>query len=560
MTAIKIMFPWGRYYAHPWGLNPVRLREAEWPPSPWRLLRALASSWFRTHSGAVLTHDAVDLIETLGRTLPDIGIGKVAFGYTVHYQPNYGETRSGKPAEVAARLATGAYKNTRHENHFAAVAGPVVFRWPLIDLPPAQQILLRELLASVSYFGRAESICQAESASAEDEINAIPNIGWCRATDGRKISPRCRDVFCPTPDDFRVTDLWARRGGNPRVDAPDAPKHLVDALLSTDMKPDGAQWRSYEMPNDWPEERVVRTPRTAHRPRKPVTEGPRIAHYLRFSLQCRVPVHTKFTVPLAEQFRSAASRHFRDQFGTDHPSFALFGHPEDRPTDVTGDHLHAFYLPTRSLAGADSSKEPSSIAELHVWCPYGFTQAETQILLRIQRLNWGNGRYPVRPVLTAMSLQPPPDLPLATGALKSRVWRSETPFVPPHHFYRPSRRLRAAESPERQLIACLHRAGITAPGAVRRLTLHGNKAGALESLPPIPLWSIVRAPETDQTPFSDAVASPTHVNGGGPTSGPNRQRIGFFMEIAFETEVALPMPAFGQSSHFGLGLFLPVGF
>ena len=31
----------GRYYAHPWGINPTRLREAEWPPSPWRLLRAL---------------------------------------------------------------------------------------------------------------------------------------------------------------------------------------------------------------------------------------------------------------------------------------------------------------------------------------------------------------------------------------------------------------------------------------------------------------------------------------------------------------------------------------
>ena len=57
MIAIQITFPWGRYHAHPWGLNPVRLREPEWPPSPWRLLRALASSWFRANPGMALLPD-----------------------------------------------------------------------------------------------------------------------------------------------------------------------------------------------------------------------------------------------------------------------------------------------------------------------------------------------------------------------------------------------------------------------------------------------------------------------------------------------------------------------
>jgi hypothetical protein len=28
MVTIKFAFPWGRYYAHPWGINPTRLREA----------------------------------------------------------------------------------------------------------------------------------------------------------------------------------------------------------------------------------------------------------------------------------------------------------------------------------------------------------------------------------------------------------------------------------------------------------------------------------------------------------------------------------------------------
>jgi CRISPR-associated protein Csb2 len=549
MTAIKIIFPWGRYYAHPWGLNPVRLCEAEWPPSPWRLMRALASSWFRCHPGCTLNQDAAQLIEKLGRDLPEIGIGKVTFGETVHYQPNYGATTDKEEAQ---------YKRTRHENHFAAVEGPVIFRWPHLELSPSEQTLFPEMLAAMSYFGRAESICQAEPTTTA-EIEAIAGIGWCRPTSGRRISARCREVFCPNPDDFRVTDLWARRADNPNIDSDNVPMHLVDALLSSDMRADGAKWVSYEMPEDWPIRRVVRAPRIVKLHKTLSNSGPRIARYLRFSLQCRVPIHPKFTVPLAEQFRAAASRYFREQFGDSQSSFALFGHQRDRPEDAEGGHQHAFYLPTRSLDADCGPEELSSITELHVWCPYGLTQAETQILQRIQRLAWKDGRYPVRPVLTAMSLEPPQGLQLATGTVKGRLWRSETPFVPPRHFYRAGRcgyKVREAESPERQLIACLRQAGIKASGEVRRLGLSAEEPQTIRSLPPMPCWSIVRAPG-GQASLPNAVIAGTHANNGisQETAG---QRIGFFLEIAFDTEVALPMPAFGHSNHFGLGLFVPV--
>lgn len=550
MIAIKIVFPWGRYYAHPWGLNPVRLREAEWPPSLWRLLRALVSSWFRSHPGCPLNQDAVNLIESLGHTLPEIGIGKITFGQTVHYQPNYGATADKDNAQ---------YKRTRHENHFIAVHGPVIFRWPNIELSSSQEQLLAELLTGLSYFGRAESICQAESITAAG-IEAIDGIGWCQPTSGRKISARCRDVFCPDRDDFRATDLWARRADTSSVNMEDAPSHLVDALLSSDMKVDGAKWISYEMPADWPANRIIRTPRTVKSERKPVNDGPRIAHYLRFSLQCRVPVPPKFTVPIAEQFRAAASRYFREQFGDKQASFALFGHQQDRPDDANGEHQHAFYLPMRRLSEDVGLEDPNSITELHVWCPYGFTQAEAQVLLRIQRLVWKDGRYPVRPVLTAMGLQPPQGVLLATGALRSRIWRSETPFVPPRYFYRSGSsgyRVREVESPEQQLIASLRRVGITLSGEVRRLGLPGQQPETIGSLPPMPYWSIVRAPAEEETSISCGVIAPTHVNGSGIKLGTNQQRIGFFMEITFDNEVALPMPAFGQSNHFGLGVFVP---
>jgi len=89
MTTIQLTFPWGRFYATPWGINSSRLREPEWPPSPWRLLRALVSAWFRAHPGQPPSDECKKLIETMGRELPLIGTGKVSFGQTVHWQPNY---------------------------------------------------------------------------------------------------------------------------------------------------------------------------------------------------------------------------------------------------------------------------------------------------------------------------------------------------------------------------------------------------------------------------------------------------------------------------------------
>ncbi len=540
MITIQLTFPWGRYYAHPWGINPSRLREPEWPPSPWRLLRALVSAWFRAHPGQVPSAECVALIETLGRALPEIGMGKVSFGQTVHWQPNYGATTD-KEDKADAR-----YKNTRHENHFAAVHGPVCFRWENVNLEPAQRCLLERLLAELTYFGRAESLCHAELCDTEPD----KKTGWCLPTGGRRISSTCRDVFCPNPADFRFTDLWSRRAASLAPDSPDAPPHLVDSILSSDMKADGAAWVSYQMPEGWPHKWVVRTPRTARQTTKPSpTEGPKVAHYLCFSLQCRVPILPKFIVPLSERFRDAANSHLCRAYGDGTASFALLGHRKDRPADAVGDHQHAFYLPM-----ARNGDPHRYLSDLHIWCPYGFTQAEIEILLRINRLDWGSGRYPVRPVLTALSKEPPSDAPFSTGKTKSKLWRSVSPFVPPRYFYRRERNkvtLKEKDTPERQLADCLKAAGISVPGEIRRYPLVNG-----EMRNDKPHWEIVRA-ELGEEDGASLVSVTVHRNGSGKQRS-MEQRVGMFFEIEFEAPVSLPIPALGHSCHFGLGLFVPV--
>jgi CRISPR-associated protein Csb2 len=543
MTTIQLTFLWGRYYAHPWGINPTRLREPEWPPSPWRLLRALVSAWFRAHPGQVPSAECIALIETLGRELPEIGTGKVSFGYTVHWQPNYGAAGKEEKADAL-------YKNTRHENHFAAVPGAVFFRWRHVELTPEQRRTLETILAELAYFGRAESLCQAEIC--EGELTSA-DIGWCQPAGGRKISASCREVFCPIPGpgNFRFTDLWSRRSAELAPDSPDAPPHLVDTLLSSDMKPDGAAWLSYQMPDGWPQKWVVRTPRTAHPAKNHnPSAGPKVAHYLRFSLQCRVPLLPKFIVPLSEKFRDVANHHLCKVHGDGTASFALFGHAKDRPPDVVGDHQHAYYLPM--AVRNDSS---GALSELHIWCPYGFTQQEIEILLRVNRLDWGSGKYPVRPVLTAMAKEPPADVPFSTGNTASRLWRSASPFVPPRYFYRGgsgNRTLKVKDQPEHQLIECLKAVGVATAGEIRRLSPPGRNPHDGQAQ-----WDIVRTPENEDSILNNTASVSVHR----PSSGGARERerrVGLFFEIEFAKAVSLPIPALGHSCHFGLGLFIPI--
>ena len=89
MLTLRLTFPWGRYYAHPWGQNSSRLTEAEWPPSPWRLLRAVAAAWFQANPGREASSELIQTLETLGRELPTFVLPKVSFSRTIHYQPYF---------------------------------------------------------------------------------------------------------------------------------------------------------------------------------------------------------------------------------------------------------------------------------------------------------------------------------------------------------------------------------------------------------------------------------------------------------------------------------------
>ncbi len=506
MLTLRLTFPWGRYYAHPWGQNPARITEAEWPPSPWRLLRAIAAAWFQANPGREPSAELNQTLEILGQELPTFLLPKVSFSSAIHYQPNFGAT-------AKEDVALAKYKRVRHENHFTAVGGDVLVRWTLDGYDEVTRAaviaLLTELAARITYFGRAESVCElsVDESSAEDLPEAqvvLQDNQPCR-----QISQTCRDVFCPSPTKFQASDLWQRRGVDPTAGS--TPKHLVQDLIDAPQPlPDGAEWYSYRMPEGWPEQWVVRHPRP---PRRRRSDARIIARYLEFSLQCRIPVPAKHVVSIAELFRNAAISIHQE------PSYALSGH--DRPEGMRIGHHHAFYLPQVDFIG-------QNLGRLIVWCDCGFTRREVNALMAVGALRWAGGRFPAGPVLLKIQR----DLPLIR---KERIWESVTPYVPPRYWYRKKLaqgRVRELDSPENQLRQNLTENGVNvASASFRRIQLMDAD------------WDVCKVHLSKQSRLEK--------------SEPDR-RIGVFLRAEFAQPVAMPFPSFGHSCHFGLGQFRAV--
>ena len=84
MIAISFKFLAGRYHATPWGRH-VNEGAVEWPPAPWRLLRALIATWKRTLPD--LPQEQVEPILRALAAPPDFVLPPASTGHTRHYMP-----------------------------------------------------------------------------------------------------------------------------------------------------------------------------------------------------------------------------------------------------------------------------------------------------------------------------------------------------------------------------------------------------------------------------------------------------------------------------------------
>jgi CRISPR-associated protein Csb2 len=150
VTALKIEFIAGRFHATPWG-RAVNEGDVEWPPAPWRLLRAIVAAWMR--SGERDFDRLAKLCDALAAP-PRFDLPPATLSHSRHYMKQ-GTVASGLKLDTSLVLDAFAYVERGHE--LSSVAFAI---WDDVDLDSDDRAMFEKILTNLTYLGRAESWCE----------------------------------------------------------------------------------------------------------------------------------------------------------------------------------------------------------------------------------------------------------------------------------------------------------------------------------------------------------------------------------------------------------------
>lgn len=392
MIALAFTLLAGRYHATGWDHH-VNEGTVEWPPSPWRLLRALVAASYRL--GPDLDRKRFEaLLERL--TAPPVYyLPPVAPGHLRHYMPIEGSN----PTRVFdAFLAVGAG---------APNPDDIIAAWPDLELPPTDRELLARVAGQIAYLGRAESWAEARLCT---ELPA-------RAPDARPCAPgedppqQTRLLALLPAHDYQ---LW--RDGFLAAQGPHARKQALPATLWDRLNIDtGALQRagwSAAPGTRWIPYALATTPARRPQPRT-ITRSDQ-PNFARLVLDGPVRPHVEKTLWVAERLRAALLAHVGD-----HLCPVFTGHDDDgRPRQ---DHRHAFFLP--------QANERGEIDHILIHARDGFDHLALHALRSLRVLH-GLTSHAVHTTLVALgraeALERPP-----TSLCAATHWESRTPFIPP---------------------------------------------------------------------------------------------------------------------------------
>jgi CRISPR-associated protein Csb2 len=397
VVGLEIRFDLGRYHATPWGAH-VNDGSVEWPPSPWRLLRALYSA---SRTNTLLT----DLREAADRALQAIAdapppvyeLPPARGGHTRHYMPksSHSPAAAGETAKVI-----DAYLAVDRDTPLRA--------WWDVELDADAADALSAVARSVGYLGRSESVCSIVTVSgAHPSSDAL--AAPLEAAEPRYESDVV-ELLCPEREQplerlaISVTELRSQRR----------------------LMPPGAKRIAYVVPRGDEAPPVIRSAPPPARPTLAV-----------FRLRGSERPGLTDAVAVGQALRSAAQSRFGGA-NEGAVSRTLSGRNANRPRD--DQHRHAHYL-----SGPDG--ESRRIDNVYIWAPEGFGPAEVAALASITHIYLREAPEPLRCALAALGETSELVLPRLIGPTRS--WRSLTPFGLVRH---PKRRNdRVVDSPDDQV-------------------------------------------------------------------------------------------------------------
>lgn len=163
METIAIEFPARRYHATPWDAH-VNEGRIEWPPSPWRLLRALlAVGYNKLGWSAGPDDDSKSALTKLSSVMPTYSVPVGTDAHTRHYMP----TRD-KTSKVFDAFIRFSQTNARLLIHFD------------VELNDDERKALAKMVEGLSYLGRAESWAEASLLPTADFLEPPSSSEYCQ--------------------------------------------------------------------------------------------------------------------------------------------------------------------------------------------------------------------------------------------------------------------------------------------------------------------------------------------------------------------------------------------
>jgi len=386
MIAVAFRFTAGAYHATPWGKH-VNEGVPEWPPSPWRILRALIAVRYRTLPADTADENLSALLASLLAKLagpPRFALPPATLGQSRHYVP---WEKKGPDDRALIFDSFVAVDRDR----------PVVAVWPDVDLTAPELDLLHRLLERLPYLGRAESWCAASLCTDPPECNCVPVKGG--AVDSGKDVVR---VLVPdTADPSILLEALSADVGTVRV-------------RQRRLTPPFSRWERYVRERNC--FAVAPASAAAHCP--VATERYTVARY---AIDANPRPLLTATVDVADLARRA-SLSIYGKLNARAVSVTLSGKSDDRIP--LRDHGHAHYLPS-------DEDGDGHLDHLTIFARGGFDDRERRALARLFELKRDEDQTPLALLLLGMGTEE--DFRRVPGFRASRVWGSVTPFVLNRH-------------------------------------------------------------------------------------------------------------------------------
>jgi len=348
MPTVKLRFPGGRYHATPWGHH-VNEGLIEWPPSPWRLLRAFIACGFSSQGWSEVPPVARRLIDKLAAALPLYHLPAASAAHSRHFMP-------------VGVLAKGREQTTLVFDTWANVgSGELLIRWPC-ELDADEVDLLVKLAAALGYLGRSESWVEAQLT---DDHPAEWNVVPCQ--EGEHRGPGWEQVSLMaaiSPDDYGTWQIQQAETARSPYPLPEGKKKPTAKLLKdreraiapyppdllSCLTKDTAWWKSHGWSQPPGSQRVlywrrsdalqVGVPVTPRRIESPGIECMLLAVSSPRGNKSALP-HVHRTVPQAEHLRRALICRAANGKRIHCPS--LLGKDRNGPLDDR--HAHAHFIP-----------------------------------------------------------------------------------------------------------------------------------------------------------------------------------------------------------------------